>query len=152
MRTLSTQKLTRTTFSVLLLIAGIGLCAFHTVTSAFVDARSTTLYRDKIMSVPFKETYTRAEVTEAAWQVWTNRVRLPAKDSYTVGELKDGVFGLGIHQDFCNRQTFEAVIARASGFKRDNDSGMLVLGILAMLAGAFLLGGVLFPISDKKPA
>ena len=136
--------------SIILLVGGLGLCLFHSLTSAVVRADIIKTYREKIDSTPFKESYTRAEVAEAAWQVWTNRMRLPAQDSFKVSELQEGIFGLRSNQLSFDRGTFEAVVAKASGYKQQNDSGLTWFGVTAMLAGAFMLGGVMFPAKDKK--
>jgi hypothetical protein len=134
MRTL----LTLTALAVL--FVGAGLCLLDALASAFAHGHSGRLYRQQLAIVPYKQTYSRAEYTAFAWQVWTNRVHLPAKEAYTPEDLRDVIFGLGTSQDSCDRQTFEALIAEASGYTKHGEFTMTTLGVLTMLVGAFLLG------------
>lgn len=121
------------------------------VASAFREAEALKIFRQQLDSTPDKQTYTRVEYSLAAWQAWTNRVKLPAKSTYAAAELQDVLFGLGTHQDVCDRETLTALIADASGLHHRDDGGkMKFFGFLMILAGVFSLGGVIFP-QKKRP-
>jgi hypothetical protein len=137
----------RTFISIILVVGGIGLCLLGSLASSFVAAPSAKPYHQQLAAASIQQTYTREEYTTAAWQAWTNRVRLPAQEAYTVSELKNGMFGLGTKQTSCDRRTFEALIADASGYRRRDrrTARMSFGGFLAILVGAFLLGGTVSP-------
>ena len=140
----------RAFFSLALLVVGIGSCLLDALASAAARAHSLKLYEQQLDAVPHQQTYTRAQYTAAAWQTWTNRVHLPAKEAYTADELKNRLFGMGASQDSCDRLTLEALIAEAADYSRDRSSTANVFGVLAMLVGAFLLGGVVAPKHARK--
>ena len=139
-------------FSIAFLVGGMGLCILDTLAHALANASTTTYYRKQLQSFPTQQTYTRAELADAAWQVWTNRVTLPEQSTYTVADLKTAVVRPlpGTQQDSCDRILFEHAIGRVSGYREPPDRGMALLGYFAMLIGAFLLGGVLFPAQEKQ--
>ncbi len=141
----------KTFFSLLLLVAGIGLCLFDKLLPSLASAHPLSRYRHQLDAWPNQETYSKAQYTAAAWQAWTNRVSLEAKDSYTVAELKEALFGLGTEQTSCDRQTFEALIAEATGYHRDKSVGTFFPGLLAMLFGAFMFGGIVFQKKQHPP-
>jgi hypothetical protein len=93
------------------------------------------------------------ELADAVWQVWTNRVGLPAKETYPTSVLKEALVAhsIGSRQDSCDRALFENAIATAAGYQRQSDSGLKPIGLGAIFLGTFLLGGVLFP-SRSKPS
>jgi hypothetical protein len=142
----------RLLFSLVFLIGGICLCLFDGLAHAIANASWETAYRNELQLFPVKQTYTKAELADAAWQVWTNRASLPEQASYTVPELKEAVVRrlLGTHQDSCDRREFESGIARVMGYQKQSDKGKAVVGFIAMLAGTFLLGGLPFRRNSKK--
>lgn len=135
-----------------MLVVGLALCLVDRLTDALARARSIKVYQQQLAATPVQETYTRAEYTSAAWQAWTNRVRVPAKAAFTAEELKDALFGLGSHQTSCDRRTLEGLIADASGYPRERAgrTGTVVPGVLAMLVGSFLLGGSRWPQKSRS--
>jgi hypothetical protein len=139
-------------FSLAFLICGIGLCLLDSLAHALVNASALREYQKQLQSFPNKETYTRAELADAAWQVWTNKVALPAQGTYTVEDLKAGVVRplLGTSQESCDRASFEDAIGRVAGHRRRPENGVTVVAVLAVITGAFLLGGVLFPAHPKE--
>src|SRR5215831_5386425 len=76
--------------SVAFLLGGVGLCLLNAFAHAFVNANSASgsCYYKHIGSVPYKNAYSRAEITDSMWQVWTNRMSLPAQSTYSAEELK----------------------------------------------------------------
>jgi len=77
---------------------------------------------------------------------------LPAKETYTIDDLMGGLSGIGADQDPCDRPTLERAVARACGYRPAKGPTIAIPGILAMLGGAFLLGGVVFPRKRTKKA
>jgi len=139
-------------FILAFLIGGVGLCIVDTLAHALSNATATSNYRKQLQSFPIQDTYTRAELANAAWQVWTNRVTLPEQSTYTVADLKTAVVRplLGTSRDSCDRMLFERAIRKVSGYRDPPDRGMAMLGYAAMLIGAFLLGGEFFPAQEKQ--
>ena len=141
--------------SLAVLFAGIGLWLVAVVTDAFTNARALSVYQKHLQSLPVKEIYSRAEVADAAWQVWTNRVSLPEQSTYTVGEIKAALVRplLGSRQDSCDRHLFEHAIGTVAGYRGNSDKQMILVrmvGIVLTFAGAFLVGRVLFPSVRKE--
>ena len=138
--------------SLAFLFGGMGLCLLDSLAHALSDANGTAYYRKQLQAFPNKETYTRAELADAAWQVWTNKVTLPAQSTYTVEDLKAALSRplLGTSQESCDRILFEHGIGRVAGYRGRPENGLTVAGVLAIIAGAFLLGGALFPAQAKK--
>lgn len=141
-------------FSLAFLVGGIGLFMLDALGHAFVNAPALSYYQKQLQLFPVKETYGRAELADAAWQVWTNRVTLPEQTAYTVVDLKTALDSslLGTQQDSCDRSLFEHAIGRVAGYRVRPDHGMAGAGFFAMLIGAFLFGGVLFPAKSKQPS
>jgi len=148
------SKCMRLFLSLAFLIGGIGLCLLDGLAHALANASALNLCQKELQSFPNKDTYTRAELGDAAWRLWTNRVSLPAQATYTVEDLKRAVVSplLGTSQDSCDRVSFEYAIRRAAGCRERSDHGATVAGVLAMLIGTFLLGGALFPAQIKRSA
>jgi len=127
-----------------LLLGGAGLCFLNPLARALRDNVPATLYFTQMEKVPFKDSYTRAEVADAAWEVWTNRMSLPAQSKYSVWELKQallieaGVFGT--QEETGDRSRLEYAVRDAAGFRWRSGNGLIVPGVLLMLIGSFLLG------------
>jgi len=140
--------------SLAFLIGGLGLFMLDSLAHAFANAPALSFYQKQLQSFPVKETYSRAELADAAWQVWTNRVSLPAQSAYTVADLKGALVSqlLGTQQDSCSRSMFEHSIMTVTGYRGRSEHGMAVVGFFAMLFGAFLLGGILFPARSRQPS
>ncbi len=134
-----------------LVFGGMGLYLLDSLAHALSDGNRTAYFRKQLQTFPTKENYTRDEVVDAAWQVWTNRVALPLQPSYTVPDLKAAVSRrlLGTSQTSCDRTQFEHAIGTVAGYHH-SENGLTVAGVLAVLLGAFLLGGALFPAPAKK--
>jgi hypothetical protein len=143
----------RVVISLALLIGGIGLILLDTLAHAFANAPAMSYYRKQLQSFPVKKTYSRAELADAAWQVWTNRVALPDQSTYTVADLKAAIVSplLGTQQDYCDRIMFEHAIGRVMGYRERSDNGMAVIGFLAVFFGTLSLGGILYPARRKAP-
>lgn len=135
-------------------MGGIGLCILDMLAHAFVIAPALSFYQNQLQSFPVKQTYSRAELADAAWQVWTNRVTLPEQSAYTVVDLKAALIRplLGTQQDSCDRMTFEYAIAQVAGFRIDSNHLMAFVGFFSALVGAFLLGGVVSPAKIEPPS
>jgi hypothetical protein len=146
----------RRIFGLIFLIGGLGSCMFFALAHAARNAGSASYYSKQIQTYPEKQTYTKTEVTEAMWHVWTNRMSLPEQNAYTVEELKTALVNtlhvIGTDQDSCNRSGFEYAIARASGYDRSEgaDAGPTIFGVFSMLVGAFLLGGIVCQHKESK--
>jgi len=140
----------RILISLVLLVGGFGLSMLSPLARAFAQANAIKIYNDQVAAAPVKETYTRAEYTSAAWQAWTNRVHLPVKESYSVAELKDSLFGLGTSQNSCDRLTYLALIRDAAGKARTEGDSTTGFGIVIMLIGSGLLGTALGRQAHKK--
>ena len=127
--------------SVVVLLAGAVLCLMDVLSSVMTQSQSIKLYAQELKQIPPQQSYTRAEYTAAAWRAWTNRVHLPNQPTYTSDELKDYVFGLGTYQTSCDRATLESLIGQAVGLRRrEQPIGLMPIGVITMLAGAFLFG------------
>ena len=137
-------------FSLAFLIGGLGLFMLDLLAHSIAYAPTLSFYQKQLQSFPVQERYSREEVADAAWQVWTNRVRLPEQSAYTVADLKTALVGLslGTQQDSCSREVFEYGIGTVAGYRGRRDHEMAVVGFFAMLFGTFLLGGV---FSCKAP-
>lgn len=142
----------RTFFSLALLIGGLGLFMLDALAHALVNAPTLSFYQKQLQSFPVKETYSREELADAAWQVWTNRVSLPEQTAYTVADFKTALVGqlLGTQQDYCDRRLFEHGIGTVAGYPGRAEHGAGVVGLAATLFGAFLLGGVVFPAKRRQ--
>ncbi|HXI73616.1 MAG TPA: hypothetical protein VNN22_25005 [Verrucomicrobiae bacterium] len=133
------------------LIGGLGFCTLFALAHAARNAGSASYYSKQIQTFPDKQTYTKMELTEAVWRVWTNRMSLPEQGAYTPGELKTALVNtlhvIGTEQDSCDRSGFEYAIAKVSGYNRSEaaDTGPSNVGVYSMLVGAFLLGGIVWP-------
>jgi hypothetical protein len=138
--------------SLALLLGGLGLFLLDALSHAFVSAPTLSFYQKQLQSFPVQQRYSRTELADAAWQVWTNRVSLPVQTTYTVADLKAALVSplIGSQQDSCDRIMFEHAIARVAGYRGRPDYGMAVIGFIAMFVGAFLLGGVLFPAQRRQ--
>jgi hypothetical protein len=141
--------------SLVLFLGGIALLLLGVVTDAFTNARALSYYQAQLQSLPVKETYSRAELADAAWQVWTNRMTLPAQESYTITNLKMAIIRplIGPHQESCDRRLFEHAIAKMAGYRGNPDKGttsLAIVGISGALVGAFLLGRILFPAARHE--
>jgi len=134
-----------------LIIGGIGLCLFDSFTNAMTNSKSVAFYRSQLQSLPVQQTYTRTELADAAWRVWTNRVALPHQDAYSTADLKVALIKplIGSKQESCSRSMFEFTIGKVVGYQPNAERKATVLGLLCMLAGAFLLGGTIFPDESK---
>ena len=134
-----------------LIIGGIGLCLFDNFTIALTNSKSTAFYREQLQSLPVQQTYTRTELADAAWQVWTNRGALPHQDAYSAADLKVALIIplVGSNQASCSRSLFEFAIGKVAGYQPNAERKTTFLGLLCMLGGAFLLGAVFFPDADK---
>jgi len=60
--------------SLALRFGGVGLCLLDSLAHALSNSSGTAYYRKQLQAFPIKEAYTRAELADAAWQVWTNKV------------------------------------------------------------------------------
>ncbi len=137
-------------FGFTFLILGLFLCAVHSLAIAFTKAQPIARYREQLKAFPVQEFYTRAELADAMWRVWTNRTSLPEQKTYSVEELKAGMLKtvpMMRDQAACDRALFEAMILREAGYRRSAESGSIGGGILFMVVGAFMLGG-----NDLRPA
>jgi hypothetical protein len=143
----------RTAITSVLFISCVGLMALDGLTQAVVESRSSKLYREAVRSVNGRETFTGSEVADAAWQVWTNRVQLPAKDSYTVEELKAVLFDVRASNMSYSSATFKTAIGKAAGYRQYKENGLPVfrgLAIITFLGGLFSLGGMLLPSKEMS--
>ena len=137
----------RTFLSLALLVGGLALCLLDELTYQFVRASTTKAYKEQLAAMPYKETYTRDEYMPVVWKLWTNRVALPPKTTYTVEELQDNLFGAGRP---CDRLRLETLIERASGYQRSGGLGTTLPGVIAMLIGAYMIGGVMSPQDQRN--
>ena len=137
------SNLMRLFFGLAFLIGGLSLCLLDRLAHALANAHSLSFYNTQLRSFPDKQTYSRAELADAAWQVWTNRVTLPEQSAYTVADLKTAIVSplLGTQQDSCERSHFEYAIRKVAGYHKPSEKGLAAFGFIAMLFGAFLLGG-----------
>ncbi len=138
--------LIRFLLSVALLVVGVGLCLLNSLAHAVVNSGTASRYLTQMKSVPLKDNYTRAEIADSMWQVWTNRLSLPAQSSYTVEELKVALLGsahvVGSSQHSSDRAGLSLAVRNAAGLEKPAESGMTFTGILLMLVGAFIFGTV----------
>jgi hypothetical protein len=123
------------------------------LTSVVVESHSSKLYREAVRSADGREAFTGSEIAETAWQVWTNRVHLPAKDSYTAEELKAVLFDVSASHASYNSDTFRTAIGKAAGYKQYKESDIPIfrgLAMIAFLGGLLSLGGMLFPSKEMS--
>jgi hypothetical protein len=138
----------RTLVGIIVLLLGIASCLLDTLAHKFTEAQSISLIQNYARSLPDKRSYTKEEVMDVVWQVWTNKISLPEQNAYTRDDLKASMSKtfFGAEQFSCDRSGFEYAIAKTAGLSRDDGRGATVFGVIAMLIGAFILGGV----SDRK--
>jgi hypothetical protein len=98
-----------------LILGGFGLCLVDTLAEALASG-----YYEQVRAFPEKQSYTKAEVTDAFWKVWTNRMAL--------------------HDTSYDRHQFKREIQLASGHGYRGGSALTAVGVLLMLVGAFVLG------------